>query len=73
MSQTAGFTLSAIIDFSLDRRIKANSVYVGVPTFSTFDEALINVDLDAVIFATPTSSHFVLARQALRNDLHVVV
>ncbi len=73
LSQISGFTLSAIIDFSLDRRIKAKSLYVGVPTFSTFDEALINVELDAVIIATPTSSHFTLARQALRNDLHVVV
>jgi predicted dehydrogenase len=73
LSQIGGFTLSAIIDFASDKRIKATSVYPGVSTYETFDEALVNVELDAVIIATPTSSHFALTRQALENDLHVIV
>jgi predicted dehydrogenase len=73
LSQIAGFTLSAIVDCSLDKRIKANKVYDGVPTFSTFDEVLANVELDAVIIATPTRSHFALTRQALDYNLHVIV
>jgi len=53
--------------------MKANNVSGGVPTFATFDEVLEKVELDAVIVATPTSSHFALARQALESNLHVDV
>ena len=73
LSQIAGFNLSAIIDFSLERRIEANRKHVLVPSFATFDEALLKVELDAVVIATPTKSHFGLTYKALENGLHVIV
>ena len=73
LSQITGFNLSAIIDFSLERRVEANTKHMSVPSFATFDEALLNVELDAVVIATPTRSHYGLALQALENGLHVIV
>jgi predicted dehydrogenase len=73
LSQIAGFNLSAIIDFSLERRTEANRKHVSVPSFATFDEALMKVELDAVVIATPTKSHYGLTYKALENGLHVIV
>ena len=73
LSQITGFDLSAIVDFSLERRIEANIKHVSVPSFATFDEALLNIELDAVVIATPTRSHYELTLQALENGLHTIV
>lgn len=73
LSQIAGFNLSAIVDFSLERRTEANRKHVLVPSFATFDEALLKVELDAVVIATPTKSHYGLTYKALENGLHVIV
>jgi predicted dehydrogenase len=45
--------------------------YTGVPTYSDFDAMLEKVDLDAVVIATPSSSHAKMVRTALERDLHV--
>lgn len=73
ISQISGFELSAIIDFSSDRLSAACEKHPGTPTFSTIDDALASLDLEALIIATPTRTHFELARTALNNGLHVIV
>jgi predicted dehydrogenase len=45
--------------------------YTGVATYSDFDAMLQKVDLDAVVIATPSSSHARMVRAALERDLHV--
>lgn len=45
--------------------------YTGVTTHSDFDAMLDKADLDAVVIATPSSSHAKLVRTALERDLHV--
>lgn len=45
--------------------------YTGVATYSDFDSMLDKVDLDAVVIATPSSSHARMVRMALERDLHV--
>jgi predicted dehydrogenase len=45
--------------------------YTGVPTYSDFAAMLEKVDLDAVVIATPSSSHAEMVRVALEHDLHV--
>jgi predicted dehydrogenase len=45
--------------------------YTGVETYSDFEEMLDRVELDAVLIATPSSSHARLVRTALERDLHV--
>jgi predicted dehydrogenase len=45
--------------------------YTGVPTYSDFDAMLDQSVPDAVIVATPSSSHATMVRAALERDLHV--
>jgi predicted dehydrogenase len=45
--------------------------YTGVTTYSDFDAMLNKADLDAVVIATPSSSHAKMVRAALERDLHV--
>jgi predicted dehydrogenase len=45
--------------------------YTGVTTYSDFDAMLEKAELDAVVIATPSSSHAKMVRTALERDLHV--
>ncbi len=45
--------------------------YTGVDTYTDFDAMLDKVDLDAIVIATPSSSHAYMVRAALERDLHV--
>ena len=45
--------------------------YTGVRTFTDFDTMLRDVELDAVIVATPSRSHAVMVEAALNENLHV--
>lgn len=45
--------------------------YTGVATYADFDAMLDKVNLDAVVIATPSSSHARMVRTALERDLHV--
>lgn len=45
--------------------------YTGVATYSSFDRMLREVDLDAVVIATPSSTHAALVRAAMERDLAV--
>ncbi|MEI7970348.1 MAG: Gfo/Idh/MocA family oxidoreductase [Betaproteobacteria bacterium] len=45
--------------------------YTGLRTFSDFDRMLAEVELDAVIIATPSRTHGPMVRKALERGLHV--
>ena len=45
--------------------------YTGVNTHSDYEEMLREVDLDAVLIATPTRTHARMVRSALKKNLHV--
>ncbi|MYM25904.1 Gfo/Idh/MocA family oxidoreductase [Duganella sp. FT135W] len=45
--------------------------YTGVPTYTDFDAMLREVELDAIIIATPSSMHARMVRAALEKNLHV--
>ena len=45
--------------------------YTGVMTYSDYDAMLDKAGLDAVVIATPSSSHAKMVRAALERDLHV--
>ncbi|MET0933501.1 MAG: Gfo/Idh/MocA family oxidoreductase [Mycetocola sp.] len=47
------------------------SKYTGVATFTNYRRMLDRVDADAVIIATPTSSHYELVSEALDRGIHV--
>jgi len=56
---TAGYLLSVV------------AKYTGVRPFSDFRKMLKTLRLDAVVIATPTSTHYQLVRSALDHGLHV--
>lgn len=45
--------------------------YTGIRTFTDYSRMLDEAELDAVVIATPTSSHFAMAEQAITRGLHV--
>lgn len=45
--------------------------YTGLTTFTDYQKMLDSVEVDAVLIATPTSSHVGLVRDALERGLHV--
>jgi predicted dehydrogenase len=45
--------------------------YTGVPTYSDYERMLTEVDLDAVVIATPSRTHASMVRAALDRGLHV--
>jgi predicted dehydrogenase len=45
--------------------------YTGISTYSDFDAMLSEVELDAVVIATPSSSHVRMVEAALERGLHV--
>ena len=47
--------------------------YTGVETYDRFEKMIDDAELDAVLVATPTSTHFACAKRALERDLHVFV
>lgn len=47
--------------------------YLKVATYSTYEEMIDKEKLDAVIVATPTSTHFQCAKYSLEKNLHIFV
>jgi predicted dehydrogenase len=63
----------AVCDFSADRRSVVERLYPTVRTYADVDEMLAEDDVDAVVIATPVSTHFELAMRALGAGKHVFV
>jgi len=57
-----------------DERLKiVSSQHPGIRLFNEFREMLREGDLDALVIATQTSSHFEIAKEALLHGLHVFI
>lgn len=52
---------------------KIKSLYPNINIVSSYDDVFKNYDIDAVVIATPTHTHFNLAKKALDNGKHVLV
>lgn len=72
-SDLPGAKLTAVCDKSLDRLKQIKERYPAVQAFDDFDQLLAADLVDALVIATPTASHFVLAQKALNRGLHVMV
>lgn len=72
-SSSPSTELVAICDSSESRRSSAASQYPLVHVCSTLEDVLGLENIDAVAIATPTGSHFAIARAALEKGLHVFV
>ena len=62
-----------VCDRSADRLAQARQRYPGVALCEDAGEALGRADIDAVVIATPASTHQALVDAALRRGLHVLV
>ncbi len=71
-AETPSAKLALAVDSRPERRNYIEASYAGVATSGAFEAAL-GPDIDAVVLATPISSHYPLARQALEAGKHVLV
>lgn len=72
-SQVPEARVVSVCDQSADRRAHVESVYPAIRTCSDVRDVWSNPAVQAVAIATPVSSHYELALQALRAGKHVFV
>ncbi|MBA3657539.1 MAG: Gfo/Idh/MocA family oxidoreductase [Gemmatimonadaceae bacterium] len=72
-AETDGALLTAVCDAREDVLARAQKRYPGISVFKTFSELLEADVADAIVIATPTSSHAKLAIQAFEAGKHVLV
>ena len=70
---TPGVRVVAVSDLSPDRLATVKAYYPAIRTTTHYEDLLRDPDIDAVVIATPVSSHFRLAMQALEAGKHVLV
>ena len=63
----------AVCDQSPARLATVNKLYPAVQTYQAIDAMLADPNVDAVAIATPVTTHFSLALEALRAGKHVLV
>ncbi|HEY7042098.1 MAG TPA: Gfo/Idh/MocA family oxidoreductase, partial [Nocardioidaceae bacterium] len=70
---TPGARMVAVSDLSPTRLASVQALYPAVKTTPRYEDMLLDPEIDAVAIATPVSSHFRLAMQALEAGKHVLV
>jgi len=71
--QSSVTTVDSVFDLDEKQLAPINQLYPGVETFTQYDQLLANKNIDAIAIATPVSTHFDLARQALDAGKHVLL
>ncbi len=72
-SEVADSEVIAISDLNAERLGAVQRRYPAVKITTDYRDLLVNPSIDAVVIATPVSTHFDLAMEALRADKHVLV
>jgi predicted dehydrogenase len=72
-SEAPGCEVAAVSDLSEDRLAAVRRRYPAVRTSTDFHSLLADASIDAIVIATPVSSHFPLAMEALQAGKHVLV
>ncbi|HEX6764306.1 MAG TPA: Gfo/Idh/MocA family oxidoreductase [Polyangiaceae bacterium] len=71
--QADGARVVAVCDPVEKRRAQVQGLYPTIKTYANITETLADPNVNAVVIATPVSSHFELAMQALQAGKHVLV
>jgi predicted dehydrogenase len=71
--EAPGSTVLAVCDLRRERLVQLQNRYPTIQTTSDCHSLFQNPDLDAIVIATPVSSHFELAMAALKAGKHVLV
>jgi predicted dehydrogenase len=72
-AEAPGAQVGAVCDLRPQRLAKVRARYPAVETTTDYQELLANPHIDAIAIATPVSSHFDLAMQAMQAGKHVLV
>jgi predicted dehydrogenase len=68
-----GSAVVSVCDLREERLSSLRKIYPTLKTFNNADELIQDREVDAVVIATPVSSHFELATAVLRAGKHVLV
>lgn len=71
--EAPGTTVAAVCDLRPERLEQLPSRYPSIQTFNDHAALLANPKIDAIAIATPVSSHYNLALEALRAGKHVLL
>lgn len=66
-------TVDSVIDLNEQQLAPVNQLYPSIKTSTKYEQMLANTEIDAIAIATPVSTHFDLAKQALDAGKHVLV
>lgn len=66
-------TVDSVFDLDAEQLAPIHHLYPGVKTSTNYQDLLGNSAIDAIAIATPVSTHFELAQQALEAGKHVLV
>jgi predicted dehydrogenase len=72
-SEVSGSSVVSVSDLRQERLALVKSRYPAIRTTTDHQELITSPDIDAVVIATPVSTHFNLAMQALEAGKHVLV
>lgn len=72
-SNTQPTALYACCDADQDRLQQIKKSYPGIQAYTSYDTLLLDTKVDGIAIATPSPTHFMLARQALGSGKHVYV
>ncbi len=72
-SNTQPSALYACCDADQDRLQQIKTSYPGIQAYTSYDTLLQDTKVDAIAIATPSPTHFMLAKQALASGKHVYV
>jgi predicted dehydrogenase len=72
-SEVSGARVVAVSDMRSDRLAQVQQRYPATRTTTDYRELLNDSGIDAIVIATPVSTHFDLAMQALNSGKHVFV
>ncbi len=70
---TPNCSVDLVVDSRQDRLDLVRKNFPATRVSTNIDDALKSTDIDAVVIATPTASHYGLAKTALENGKHVLV
>ena len=70
---TSGSVVTAVCDSREERLVQLRKVYPTLALYNDASELIADKNVDAVVIATPVSSHFELTMSSLRAGKHVLV
>jgi predicted dehydrogenase len=73
LHQAPSSVVALVVETSPQRRALTRDRFPGINTSAHVEDALKDATIDAVVIATPTHTHFDLAKQALEAGKHVLV